>query len=185
LTDTKGYTTKTLKVGSAISPEYRQRRKRTVKIAELDQESLSDEDYIPETEHKMPKLFTQAKADDLIRNLYIPKHKGKLLNSRLKEKNLVQNGFNITCQRRRSTPYLEFFKTAGELTFCCNIVGLLAKLGYPMTFIDSSKSALKAVLFHNGNRFPSIPVGYSAKMNKTKDNLLFLLQKIKYQVKND
>lgn len=40
-------------------------------------------------------------------------------------------------------------------------------------FIDSSKSSLKVVLVHNGNKKPSIPVAYSVSMKKLRICLLF------------
>ncbi|KAL4718315.1 hypothetical protein ACJJTC_009937 [Scirpophaga incertulas] len=48
-------------------------------------------------------------------------------------------------------------------------------------FIDSSKSSLKAVLLHNGNMKPSIPVAYSVSMKETYDNLGAVLRAIKYE----
>ena len=47
-------------------------------------------------------------------------------------------------------------------------------------FIDSSKRSLKAVLHHNGNKFASIPIAHSTKLNETYQNLQIVLQKIKY-----
>ena len=34
-------------------------------------------------------------------------------------------------------------------------------------FIDSSKSGLKAVLLHNANEYPLVPVAYSRVMKET------------------
>ena len=42
-------------------------------------------------------------------------------------------------------------------------------------FIDSSKTSLKAVLLHNGNIKPSIPVGYSIVRKETYDTMKILL----------
>ena len=47
-------------------------------------------------------------------------------------------------------------------------------------FIDSSKSSLKAVLLHNGNDYPSVPVGHSVHMRESFENMVFLLDHIKY-----
>ena len=38
-------------------------------------------------------------------------------------------------------------------------------------FINSSKVSLKAVLLHNENMLPSIPVGYAAHMKETYENM--------------
>jgi hypothetical protein len=34
-------------------------------------------------------------------------------------------------------------------------------------FIDSSKASLKAVLLHNGNKFPSVPLAHAVHMKET------------------
>ena len=47
-------------------------------------------------------------------------------------------------------------------------------------FVDSSKLSLKAVLLHNGNILPSIPVAYAVHMKETYDNLRQLLNSIEY-----
>jgi len=47
-------------------------------------------------------------------------------------------------------------------------------------FIDSSKLSLKAVLLHNGNQHPSIPVGHAVHMNETYENQKQLLNKLEY-----
>ena len=48
-------------------------------------------------------------------------------------------------------------------------------------FIDSSILSLKAVLLHNKNILPSIPVGYAAHMKETYENMKNLLQCINYK----
>jgi len=47
-------------------------------------------------------------------------------------------------------------------------------------FIDSSKVSLKVVLLHNGNRFPSIPLGHVANMKESYESMKLLLGKVKY-----
>ena len=47
-------------------------------------------------------------------------------------------------------------------------------------FIDSSKESIKAVLLHNGNRYPSAPVAYSTTLKKTYYNLQLILDKLNY-----
>jgi hypothetical protein len=44
-------------------------------------------------------------------------------------------------------------------------------------FIDSSSRSLKAVLLHNGNLYPSIPVAHSVQMKEDYDNVKHLLGK--------
>ena len=42
-------------------------------------------------------------------------------------------------------------------------------------FIDSSVKSLKAVCLHNGNKFPSIPLGHSVHMKEEYENVKALL----------
>ena len=57
-----------------------------------------------------------------------------------------------------------------DLVFCHEINGLMNSLNIEYKpeerriFIDVSKLSLKAVLLHNGNELPSIPVGYAVGM---------------------
>ena len=48
-------------------------------------------------------------------------------------------------------------------------------------FIDASKISLKAVLLHNGNKLPSIPVAHSVAMKETYENMRHILEAIKYE----
>lgn len=47
-------------------------------------------------------------------------------------------------------------------------------------FIDASKSSLKAVLLHNGNVNPSIPVAYAVNKKETYEVMVDILKGIKY-----
>ena len=47
-------------------------------------------------------------------------------------------------------------------------------------FIDKSKASLKCVLLHNGNRYASVPIGYSLHLKETYENTKILITKIKY-----
>ena len=47
-------------------------------------------------------------------------------------------------------------------------------------FIDSSTKSLKAVLLHNGNIYPSIPLAYSLQMKEDYGNVEQLFIKINY-----
>jgi hypothetical protein len=73
-----------------------------------------------------------------------------------------------------------------SLCYCSNIRELFKAIGFPhhpqdwRLFIDSSTRSLKAVLFHNGNQHPSIPVAYSVHLKEDCGNIHFLLQKINY-----
>ena len=47
-------------------------------------------------------------------------------------------------------------------------------------FIDSSKVSLKVVLFHNRNRFPSVPLVHAVNLKEINESMKLLLGKIKY-----
>ena len=48
-------------------------------------------------------------------------------------------------------------------------------------FIDSSKASLKAVLLHNGNEKPSIPVAHATDLNEAYESMDLLLRLTKYK----
>ena len=48
-------------------------------------------------------------------------------------------------------------------------------------FTDSSKASLKAVLLHNGNEKPSIPVAQATGLNETYESMDVLLRLTKYK----
>ena len=49
--------------------------------------------------------------------------------------------------------------------------------GHWRLFIDSSEVSMKAVLLHNGNKFPSVPLAYAVHVQEIYKNLQVLLQK--------
>ena len=51
-------------------------------------------------------------------------------------------------------------------------------------FIDSSKSSIKAVLLHNGNLLPFIPIAYSENLRESHETMVILLEYIKYDTYN-
>jgi hypothetical protein len=48
-------------------------------------------------------------------------------------------------------------------------------------FIDSSEFNLKAVLLHNGNKYPSVPLAHAVNMKESYENMKLLLEKINYE----
>ena len=49
-----------------------------------------------------------------------------------------------------------------------------------LLFLDSSLRSLKAVLFHNENKYAAAPIGQSTVMKESYDSFGLLLQKINY-----
>lgn len=114
------------------------------------------------------------------------KQQGELLGSRLKGWNLLQPNTKITFFRHRDEELKSFFSQDNDLIFCNNVCGVMNILGIQYKieewrlFIDASKTSLKAVLLHNGNNLPSVPVGYGTNMKESYETMKFLLEKIKY-----
>lgn len=72
------------------------------------------------------------------------------------------------------------------MVYCFDINGLFGALGQNHSpehwrlFIDGSVTSLKAVLLHNGNLLPSIPIVYATKFKENYENLKLILEKINY-----
>ncbi|XP_076043843.1 uncharacterized protein LOC143026937 [Oratosquilla oratoria] len=150
-----------------------------------EEETEVDEDFVTENEGE-PQKFSQGELNDLVRDLSLSKDKAELLASRLQEKCLLKKDVCITYFRKRNKNLTSCFSVDGPLCFSNNIDELfrcLCQQHVPSEwrlFIDSSKRSLKAVLLHNGNKKPSIPVGHSVHMKECYENMHVLLNAIKY-----
>ena len=119
-----------------------------------------------------PHLISQKYLNDLVRNLNLTKFNSELLASRLQQWNLLAPDTKVTFYRQRSQDLISHFSTDGELCYCNNVSALFQSIGmiHHQTnwslFIDNSKESIKAVLLHNGNRYPSVPVAYSTTLKK-------------------
>ncbi|KAL7880613.1 hypothetical protein SRHO_G00028670 [Serrasalmus rhombeus] len=72
------------------------------------------------------------------------------------------------------------------LCFCNNVAGLFEAICITCNpndwrlFIDSSCKSLKAVLLHNGNKYPSLPVAHSVHLKEEYTSVKMLLGALKY-----
>ena len=79
-----------------------------------------------------------------------------------------------------------FFKMERGLAACTDIDDLMQTLNIshnPLDwrfFIDSTKLSLKAVLLHNGNTLPSIPVGHSVHNKESYETIKIPIEAINY-----
>lgn len=79
-----------------------------------------------------------------------------------------------------------FFKMQDGVCFCHNIDGLLAELGIEhkvdewRLFINASNASLKAVLLHNGNEKPSLPIAHVIGMKQFCESMTPILRLINY-----
>ena len=150
----------------------------------------SEEDLIesdPSFQHEsVPLLINQERLNDLVRNLYLSKENAEVWGSRLQQWNLLEPGTTISSFRIRNQSLDRYYASIENICYCKDIEALLTELGcehnpaHWRLFIDSSKTSLKAVLLHNGNIKPSIPVGYSILRKETYDTLKILLDILKY-----
>jgi len=92
----------------------------------------------------------------------------------------------VPVYRKMHEHLVHFFKMERGLVVCTDIDGLMQTLNInhnPLDwrlFIDSSKLSLKALLLHNGNTLPSIPVGHSVHNNELYKNPKILMEAINY-----
>lgn len=151
-----------------------------------DYEESSDDQYVCDGASSTPHILTQEELNDLVRDLDLSKSKAELLGSRLQQWNLLKENVRVTSFRTRHEQFVPFFRKEADLVFCCDADGLMNVLGIEhdpkewRLFIDSSTLSLKAVLLHNGNRLPSIPVGHAVYMKETYGNLKQLLDCLQY-----
>ena len=67
----------------------------------------------------------------------------------------------------------DFFSQEDGVVLCNDICSVMEVLGHEYNpdqwrlFTDSSNVSLKVVLFHNGERFPSIPLARAANMKES------------------
>jgi len=144
----------------------------------------SDSDYQPREDIH---LINKAELCDLVRDLALTKGQAELLGSRLQEFHLLAPGTTTSHFRHRHKELVQFFAMSDSICYCTDVEGLMSSLGIEHSieawrlFIDSSKTSLKAVLLHNGNRYASVPVGYSAHLKETYETMALLFDKIRYR----
>jgi len=91
---------------------------------------------------------------------------------------------NILHQKPRIRAIL---KTAGYFTYCKYTDSLKDAMHMRHSpeqwrlFIDASKTSLKAVLLHNGNELPSIPVAYAPSTKETYTTMNNILVEVDYK----
>ncbi|XP_045133075.1 uncharacterized protein LOC123517160 [Portunus trituberculatus] len=159
-------------------------------VSEGCEDEETDETFEPRLRTR-PHFPNQRELDDLIlRNLGLTKSRAELLASRLDEWNLLGEDCKSTVYRKSHEESGVFFNISDDLCLCkdinININGLFSATGIDHNyeewrlFIDSSTNSLKAVLLHNGNQYPSLPIAYSVHMKEEYDNVKKLFEKVNY-----
>ncbi|KAL6463765.1 hypothetical protein MHYP_G00281560 [Metynnis hypsauchen] len=151
------------------------------------QEDVEDHDFSScADEERKPYYPNQKDLNDLIRDLGLTKSNAELLTSRLKQWNLLDESVRVTGQRKHHQVFSTFFSHQDGLCFCNNVAGLFEAIGITCNpnewrlFIDSSCKSLKAVLLHNGNKYPSLPVAHSVHLKEEYTSVKMLLGALKY-----
>ena len=151
-----------------------------------DEDDIKIDDYVLNSnlEEKKTYYSNQKDLDDLIRDLGLTKSNAELLTSRLKQWNLLDDSVQITEQRKRHQSFSSFFTMQNAICFCNNVRGLFYSIGIPCIpsewrlFIDSSSKSLKAVLIHNGNKYPFLLLVHSVHLKETYENVKTVLKRI-------
>ena len=147
-------------------------------------------EFVLDSTNNQPEPFSQMQLNDLVRDLNPSKESAQLLGSRLHEHRILSRGTTYSWYRNREREFTRFFDKHDSLVFCSNVPGLIEHMGIPYQpnewrlFIDSSNKSLKAVLWYIGHKVASIPIGYSAQMTETYENLKFLINIINYNYHN-
>lgn len=93
---------------------------------------------------------------------------------------------------RRDEKYRQFFEVDTDApapsyaVYCRDVLGLFNELNYIhrstewRLFIDSSQSSLKAVLVHNGNKMPSLPLYFGVVCKEERTVIERVINKIDY-----
>ena len=153
---------------------------------EMEQMEAEDMDYQPKVPEKTPHFPNQKVVNDLIRDMGLTKSNAELFISRMKQWHLVKEEVRVTSQRSRHEPFSDFYTLRDGLCFCHDVPGLFDAIGVPFVpkewrlFIDSSSTSLKAVLSHNGNKFPTLPLAHSVTLKEYYYSVKVLLEALKY-----
>ena len=151
-----------------------------------DGDSNEDNLYYQPENSQIRYIMLQVEPNDLVRDLRLTKGQSELLASRLQEWNWLEDETKVTFHCKRTADLTPYFSMKGDLCYCNNIYGLFSafNIDYDVSewrlFIDASKYSIKAVLLHNGNIYPSVPIAHSVTLKETYENLRFILDSIQY-----
>lgn len=137
-----------------------------------------------------PILITQRDFDNIAKEANLSERQKEIVGSRLSDHNIMASDFKITAgrKRRKTEQFDEMFRTDTEstITYCWNVKLLFLRLKHPHNpaewrlFIDGSTESLKAVLLHNTNVHPSVPVAYAVKVKETYESMKKIRDLIQY-----
>jgi len=130
---------------------------------------------------KQQHLITQGELNELVRNFELRKTKAQLLGSRLQQWKLLEKDVKVSFYRKFQSNTAKCFSIDCDMVYCNDVCGLMEELQLHHNpeqrrfFIDTSKACLKAILLHNGNKQPSIPLAHAVRMKRNlRQNLRFV-----------
>lgn len=133
------------------------------------------------------QVLTQAELNDWVRDFGMTKEKAELFASRMKQRGFLAAGVKTSIYRNRHEKFAKYYTKTDKICFCTDILGLFKELHEThdpkewRLFIDSNKESLKAVLLHNGNEKPSIPVAHAVNSKENYETLEAVLKCIQYE----
>lgn len=136
------------------------------------------------------KLLSQAELNDWVRDFGLTKEKSELFASRMIECGFAASEVKVSTYRNRHKEYAKFYTKKDQICFCSDISGLFQELHQIHNpnewrlFIDSNKESLKAVLLHNGNEKPSVPIAHAVHSKENYETMDILLKCIEYRKYN-
>lgn len=149
-------------------------------------ENTKDEDFICSDDEESPKLLGQAQLNEIVRRFYMNKEEAEILGSMLRSYRLLASGTKTSIYRNRSDHLVKFFEMRNGFCVCKDIDGLMKTMGIEhkpeewRLFIDGSIQSLKAVLLHNGNNLPSIPLIHAIDIRENYKSMRQILNYINY-----
>src|SRR6218665_1519092 len=149
---------------------------------------IGDPDYVftDAVQERRPYFPNQKDVNDRIRDHGLTKTNAELLISRLKQRKLLDESVQVTDQIKRHQTFSSFFSRQDGLAFCNNLADLFEAIDITSNpsewrlFIDSSSRSLTAVLLHNGNSYPSLPMAHSVHLKEDYAIIQMLLSALKY-----
>ena len=85
--------------------------------------------------------------------------------------------------RNCQNEFKELFSQENDLVFFNDVCSVIEALGHQndptewRLFIDSSNVVIKAVLLHNGNKFPSVPPAHVGNMQESYENMKLFMKR--------
>lgn len=155
---------------------------------DVEANETDESSYVPSNITVRKRSISKSDLDDIVRCLKLSQNQGMDLAKKLKICNVLEKDVKTTSYKGRQAEFAAYFTGSPDNTYayCSDIEGVMRqkKIRYVVDewrlFIDSSKSALKAVLLYFDNSLKPIPVFYGKRMKETYVSMELVLSKIKY-----